>query len=632
MTETPLTDMARANKRRLRILAIAALGVVYGDIGTSPLYAMRECFHGDFGVLLTRANVLGVLSLMFWALILIVTVKYLTFVLRADNRGEGGVIALTAILRRVFGGESGWRWPLIGLGVFAASLLYGDGMITPAISVLSAVEGLKIVTPVFEPYVVPLTIAILFALFVLQSRGTQGIGAFFGPITLSWFLVIALLGLPRIIQQPDVLMAINPAYGFDFLYQNGRIGFLALGAVFLVVTGAEALYADLGHFGRQPIRMAWFVVVLPALLCSYFGQGALLLNNPEAAVNPFYALAPGWALMPLVILATAATIIASQAVITGAFSLTRQAIQMGYLPRLRIIHTAASQIGQVYVPQVNWNLMTCTIFMVLGFGSSSKLAAAYGVAVTTTMIIATILFSIVARIDRRWKWIGVTVFALVFAIVDLTFFGANISKVAHGAWIPLAIAAAIFTLMSTWRKGRAILTEKLYAASPSVESFLDNLQLSPPLRIAGQAVFMAGRSDVMPPALIQNLRHNRVLHQEVAIMSIRSEDIPTVPDEGRVRVEKLGQGFYRVVAHYGFMESPDIQVVLNLARLQGLDFRLPEISFFLGRERVKPQHWPLMSVWRKHIFSFLSRNAQGATTYFNIPPDQVIEVGAQVTM
>ncbi|MEW5702113.1 MAG: potassium transporter Kup [Candidatus Zixiibacteriota bacterium] len=629
--DSPAPKTADARKR-LAILALAALGVVYGDIGTSPLYAMRECFHGDFEVPLTRANVLGILSLMVWALILIVAIKYLTFILRADNRGEGGVIALTALVRRALGGERGWRWPVIAAGVFAASLLYGDGMITPAISVLSAVEGLRVVTPVFDPYIVPLTVGILLALFMVQSHGTQRVGVFFGPITLTWFCVIMLLGLPSIVQRPEVLMAFSPIYGFEFLRASGKVGFLALGAVFLVVTGAETLYADLGHFGRRPIRLAWFTVAMPALLCNYMGQGAALLGDPTAAANPFYALAPRWALMPLVVLATVATIIASQAVITGAFSLTRQAIQMGYLPRLRIIHTSAAQIGQVYVPQVNWILMICTVALVLGFGSSSRLAAAYGVAVTTTMLIATILYAVVARLDRRWRWPAVLSFALVFIAVDLSFFGANISKIAHGAWIPLAIAAAAFTLMSTWRKGRAILTAKLYAGSPTLETFLDDLHQSPPLRIPGKAIFMAGRRDVVPPALVHNLRHNRVLHQEVAIMNIRTEDVPSVPSEERVTVEELGDGFWRIVARYGFMETPDVCEVLDLARKQGLEFEPWKVSFFLGRERVRSQPWPLMSLWRKYIFSFLLRNAQGATTYFNIPPERVIEIGEHVSM
>jgi KUP system potassium uptake protein len=616
--------------RRLALLSLAALGVVYGDIGTSPLYAIRECFHGKYGIEPAADNILGVLSLMFWALIVIVTIKYLTFILRADNHGEGGVIALTALAGRPVSDKVGRRWVLIMLGLFAASLLYGDGMITPAISVLSAVEGLHVITPVLKPYVIPITVAILVALFVLQRRGTGRVGILFGPITSLWFLVIASLGIVQICQNPSVLLAVSPTYGASFLIHNGSTGFVVLGAVFLVVTGAEALYADLGHFGRRPIRTAWLYLVLPALLCSYFGQGALLLARPGEAYHPFYALAPEWLLVPLVVLATAATVIASQAVIAGAFSLTRQAMQLGYLPRLRIIHTSESERGQIYIPQINWFLMVCTIFLVLGFQTSGGLAAAYGVAVTTTMLIATILFYVVARKKWHWSRLKAGLPVGIFVVVDLTFFLANISKIAHGAWFPLAIGAVVFLMLTTWKKGRAILVQKQYGDNPPLVDFVSDIASNPPVRVPGKAVFMAGITGNTPPALLHNLKHNKVLHAENAVLTVITEDVPRVERSNKVEVLPMGNGFYRVVGHFGFMEEPNVPHLLAIAREQGLDFDIEEVSFFIGRERLLPDRHPAMSVWREKIFSFMSRNALIATNYFHIPPDQVIELGAQI--
>ena len=613
-------------------LSLAALGVVYGDIGTSPLYAIRECFHGEYGITVTTANVFGVLSLIFWALIIIVTVKYLTFILNADNQGEGGVMALTALIRPGILKRTRARWFLVAAGIFAASLLYGDGMITPAISVMSAVEGMRVITPLFKPLVIPATIVILGTLFFLQSRGTGGVGALFGPVVLFWLGIIALLGLLAIIRHPQVLAAVAPWYGLEFLRRNQLHGFLVLGAVFLVVTGAEALYADLGHFGRRPIRLTWIALVLPALLLNYFGQGALLITRPEVAEHPFYALVPSWAMVPMVLLATAATIIASQAVITGAFSLTRQAIQLGYLPRLTVVHTSARHMGQIYVPQVNWILMVCTIGLVVGFRSSSKLAAAYGVAVTSTMLVSTILFYVVAR--EKWGWSRLTAGFLmgVFLLVDFTFFSANVSKIMHGAWFPLVIGGIVFTLMTTWRRGREILAGQLRSLTLTLPEFQETIKVSSPSRVSGQAVFLTGNPEVAPAALVNNLKHNKILHSEIALLHFIAEEIPRVPMEKKVSVDKLGSGFYKVIARFGFMEDPNIALVLTLMREQGLDFTLENTSFFLGREQIVPGKRLAMSVWRSKLFAFLSHSAQEAATYFNVPGDQVIEVGVRLEL
>jgi len=613
-------------------LSLAALGVVYGDIGTSPLYAIRECFHGEYGIAVTADNVFGVLSLIFWALIIIVTIKYLTFILKADNQGEGGVMALTALVQPGILRRTRARWFLVVVGVFAASLLYGDGMITPAISVMSAVEGMRIITPVFKPFVVPATIAILGALFFLQSRGTAGVGALFGPVVLFWFSIIAVLGLVEIIHHPHVLAAVAPWYGLEFLVRNRLHGFLVLGAVFLVVTGAEALYADLGHFGRGPIRLSWIVLVLPALLLNYFGQGALLISRPEVADHPFYGLVPPWAMVPMVVLATAATIIASQAVITGAFSLTRQAIQLGYLPRLTIVHTSARHMGQIYVPQVNWLLMLCTIGLVLGFRSSSKLAAAYGVAVTSTMLVSTILFYVVVR--EKWGWSRLAAGFLVglFLVVDFTFFSANVGKIMHGAWFPLVIGGIVFTLMTTWRRGRQLLAGQLRSSTLTLPEFQETVKVSSPSRVTGQAIFMTGNPDVAPAALVNNLKHNKILHSEIALLHFITEDIPRVPMEKKVSVDKLGSGFYKIVARFGFMEDHNIGTVLALILAHGLNFTMEKISFFLGRERIVLGKKSRMSPWRTRLFAIMSRNAQEASTYYNIPADQVIEVGVRLEL
>jgi KUP system potassium uptake protein len=618
--------------RQLLKLSLAALGVVFGDIGTSPLYAIRECFHGEYGIVVSAANVLGVLSLMFWSLVMIVTFKYLLFVFRADNQGEGGVMALTALIKSATGQMKNSRLALVSIGLFAACLLYGDGMITPAISVLSAVEGIRIITPIFKPYVVPVTIIILSALFLIQRRGTASVGRLFGPLILVWFSVLAVLGFIQIVRSPEVLAALLPWYGIKFLLINRFHGFVVLGAVFLVVTGAEALYADMGHFGKRPIRLTWIFLVFPALVLNYFGQGALLLTRPEESHHPFYALVPSWAMLPMVVLATLATIIASQAVITGSFSLTRQAIQLGYLPRLRVTHTSASHIGQIYIGPVNWLLMICTIGLVLGFQSSSKLAAAYGVAVTSTMLVTTTLFYVVAR--KRWGWSALTAGALtgLFFLVDIPFFSANISKILHGAWFPLVIGALFFIAMLTWEQGRKILVDQIQTLTPSFDTFKKSLDENPPLRVAGQAVFLTGNPDVVPSTLVQNLRHNKIIHSEVAILHFKTKNIPRVSNFEKVQCEKLGEGFFQIIARHGFMEQPKIDIILTLAHEQGLNFKLKEASYYLGREKLSIGADPRMSRWRSNLFIFMSRNAMDAASFFGIPPDQIIEVGVHLQL
>src|SRR5687767_1798552 len=615
----------------LPVLALGALGVVYGDIGTRPLYALRECFHPAHGIAVSRENVLGILSLIFWALILLISIKYLGFVLRADNRGEGGMFALLALVHRK--GDRGRRqWAMVALGMFGAALLYGDGMITPAISVLSAVEGLEVATDIFSPYVVPITIAVLIGVFAIQRRGTAGIGAVFGPITMVWFASLALLGAFSIAKHPAVLAAANPIHAIAFFARNGVAGFLVLGAVCLVITGGEALYADMGHFGRRPIRLAWFVLVLPALLLNYFGQGALLISNPQAADNPFYRLVPAWGLYPMVALATVATCIASQAVISGSFSLTRQAVQLGLLPRVVIIHTSSEQSGQIYTPGINWALMVCTLGLVLGFRESTNLASAYGIAVTGSMLITTLLLFVVQR--RLWGWGLVAAAALtaLFAILDLSFFSANLVKIGQGGWFPLVAAVVIFTLLSTWKRGRDILTRRLRRASLPVESFVADVAKRLPTRVAGTAVFMNPDPHGTPIALLHNLKHNRVLHEKNVFMAVVTEEVPHVSDQDRVKVEELGEGFWRVIARYGFMQDPDVPAALGLAREHGLDIDPRMATYFLSNNTLLPSKRPGMALWRERIFAFMSRNATRPTQFFRIPPNRVVELGMQVEL
>ncbi len=612
------------SRRRTIKLSLAALGVVYGDIGTSPLYALRECFHGPHGLGFDRVRVFGVLSLMFWALTIIVTLKYLVYVMRADNRGEGGVLALMALATH----GSPRRGPiLVVLGLFGAALLYGDGVITPAISVLSAVEGLGVAAPGLERFVVPLTILILVALFVAQRRGTGGIGAVFGPITLLWFLTLAALGIPWIIREPQILAALSPHYGAEFLLREGYPGFLILGSVFLVVTGAEALYADMGHFGRKPIRLTWFFLVMPALLIHYFGQAAFLLAHPEAVENPFFHMAPRWALYPLIAISTSATIIASQALISGAFSLTRQATMLGFWPRVKIEHTSADEIGQVYIPSLNWALLTGTVVLVIGFGDSSSLAAAYGIAVTATMLITSLLAYVVAR--DQWRWsppiaIGVT---SILVIVDCAFLSSNLVKVADGGWLPLAIGAVLLLLMTTWRKGRERLRQLTLDRLVSLEDFFELLHVERTSRVPGTAVYMVSHREGVPNTLMLNAFHHRAIHTEVLLFTVLIEETSRVDDDHRVSVERLEHGFTRIVARFGFMEQPNAPDIL--ARADTPTPPLQHTTFFLGRETVLVSDGGGMHPLRKNLFAFMSRNAQQAQGFFGIPADRVVEVGAQ---
>jgi KUP system potassium uptake protein len=617
--------------RRHFALGLAALGIVYGDIGTSPLYALRECFHGSHPVSPTPENILGILSLIFWALTLVISLKYLLFLMRADNRGEGGILALLALLLPRHLLSPRLRSGLLLVGLFGAALLYGDGVITPAISVLSAVEGLKVAAPGHESFIIPATILILIALFRFQRRGTASVGSVFGPVMVVWFATLALLGIGGILRAPEVLAAVNPLHAVLFFRDNGRIAFLALGAVFLVVTGGEALYADMGHFGPRPIRLAWFFCVFPALLLNYFGQGALLLTRPGEATEPFYHLAPGWALYPLVILATLATVIASQAIISGAFSLTRQAMQLGFSPRFRLVQTSSEEIGQIYIPAVNFGLMVTTIALVIGFGSSANLAGAYGVAVTTTMVITTILAFFLMMKRWRWKLSAAGALAGLFLSVDIPFFSANFLKISHGGWFPLAAGATVFTLMTTWRRGRQVLSKRLREGMETLEEFIARHSADPPPRVAGTAVFMTGTSSGIPPMLQHHLDHIHVLHEQVIILTVLTEDVPRVPAAERVAVDMLPLGFARVVVRYGFMQSPNVPVALRQCEPSGLPVDLEQTTYYLSRENIiSTSRRSGMMQWREKLFSFMSRNSLGATAFFNIPTERVVELGQQV--
>jgi len=624
--ETP----AQHRRSSLAALALGAVGVVFGDIGTSPLYTMKEAFGPAHGLALTHDNVLGVLSLVFWSLMSFVTLKYVALVMRADNRGEGGIMALMSLVVDTAARGSRGRWWLMSLGMFGAALFYGDSMITPAISVLSAVEGLSVATPVLDPYIVPITLAVIVVLFVVQFKGTGTVGALFGPITLVWFLVLAVLGVTQILRNPHVLLALNPAWAAGFFLDNRLAGFLALGAVVLAVTGAEALYADMGHFGRAPIRLAWFAAVFPALVLNYFGQGALLLSDPTAAAHPFFRMAPGWALYPLVALATVATVIASQAVISGAYSLTRQAIQLGYCPRLTVRHTSEKQIGQVYMPWINWALLVAVLALVLGFGSSSALASAYGIAVTGTMAIDTILLYFV--IARVWRWGRYTAMVLcgVLLAIDLAFLCANSVKVLQGGWFPLAIAAAVFLVISTWRRGRELLFDRLRPGAIPVEPFLASITAHPPQRVPGTAVFLTAGREGVPHAMLHNLSHNKVLHERVVLLTVLTENVPYVEDAHRVEVSELGAGFYRMSVRYGFKDDPDLPRALTLPNALGLEFEMMETSFFLSRQTIVPTRAPGMALWREKLFAALSRNSGSATEFFHIPTNRVVELGTQI--
>ncbi len=615
--------------KRLTLLALGALGIVYGDLGTSPLYSLRECFHGVHAVPPNPQNVLGVLSLVFWALAVIVSVKYNVYVLTADNWGEGGVLALMALVRGKVE-SAAKRRILVVVGLFGAALLYGDGMITPAISVLSAVEGLSVATAAFTPYLVPITVAILVLLFAFQRSGSGGLGKVFGPIMLLWFGTLAVLGAHWVVRAPEVLKAVNPYYAFRFFELNHGRGFLVLGAVFLVATGGEALYADLGHFGKKPIRIDWFSIVAPSLLLNYFGQGALLLHDPQASWNPFYKLAPAWALYPLVALATAATVIASQAVISGAFSLTRQAVQLGFLPRTTIIHTSEGEIGQIYVPAVNWLIAAATIGLVVGFRSSSRLAAAYGIAVTLTMVITTLLAHIVARRIWHWPEWAATAVTLAFLSVDLSFFGANAIKFRDGGWVPIVVAILVFVQMSTWARGRALLSEKLARDRFNLRDFLDHLETDRLPRNPRTAVFMARDPEGVPAALLHNLKHNGVLHDRILLLNVQSLEAPQAARKERLEVVDLGRGFYQVSVRFGFMETPDIPQALAGLPAFGLDLSPMKTTYFLGKETLIPKGRKGMGALRKQLFALMARNSQTASRFFCLPPNRVIELGQQL--
>jgi KUP system potassium uptake protein len=616
----------QGSSRYLFTLSLGALGVVYGDIGTSVLYALRECFHAQHGVPISNENILGILSLIFWSLTIVISVKYLVFVMRADNRGEGGILALMSLA----GARGKGRAVLVALGLFGSALLYGDGMITPAISVLSAIEGVEVAAPGLKHYVVPITIVVLICLFFVQKFGTAKVGAAFGPVMCVWFAVIAAMGVPHILEEPHVLAAINPLHAFSFFLANRLHGFLVLGAVFLVVTGGEALYADMGHFGVRPIRITWFVLVLPCLLLNYFGQGAFLLRHPNAVDDPFFRMAPKWSTVPLVCLAALATVIASQAVISGAFSLTRQAVQLGYMPRIEVRHTSEREIGQIYIPSVNYLLMICAIGLVVVFRESTNLAAAYGVAVTATMGITTLLLAVVER--ERWKWSRATILALTIPLlfIDLGFFGANIIKVADGGWFPLAVGVLVFAGMTTWRRGRQILAERLGKQALPLDDLIRNLAAGQIHRVPGTAVFLTRYSSGVPTPLLHNIKHNKVVHQTVVLLTIDVEEMPRVPPEERCRWEDMGEGLYRLIARFGYMEDTDIPSLLQSFTDAPVKFQQMRTSYFLGRENLVATNYPGMALWRERLFAWMMRNATNAATFFSLPANQVIEVGATI--
>ncbi|KAB8141716.1 potassium transporter Kup [Chloroflexia bacterium SDU3-3] len=621
---------ARHAAQPLGLMALAALGVVYGDIGTSPLYALRECFSGHHAIAATPENVLGVLSLIFWALIIVVTIKYIVFILRADNHGEGGIMALMALatpIRRFHPSKKRW---VVLLGVFGAALLYGDGIITPAVSVLSAVEGVKVVTPQLDPYIIPITLVILVGLFVLQSSGTDKIGKLFGPVMLVWFGVLGVLGLVNLLRYPEVLAAINPIHAIIFFAANGWHGFLILGTVFLAVTGGEALYADMGHFGPKPIRMAWFSLVLPTLLLNYFGQGALLLHNPEAVENSFFRLAPTWATIPLVVLSTMATIIASQALISGAFSITMQAENLGFLPRVKIIHTSASAFGQIYIPVVNWMLMVACLAVVLGFRTSSNLAAAYGIAVTSTMAITTLIFAVVAR--DRWQWPTRRVVPLIafFLIIDLAFLIANLVKIPQGGWFPLVVAAFIFIVMTTWKRGSRLVYARERDFEQRLDQLLEWLGCNKVARVPGSAIFLSADPKGAPAALLANLKYNRVVHDHILLVSVKIAEVPHIAPEQRMEIEPLGQGLERITLNFGFMEESHVpKALLPLQELRP-ELAIDQAPYFVNRTKVIASEIPGMALWREQLYTIMRHNATNAVDFFRLPASRVFEIGTSV--
>ena len=630
-TGAPLPPEQRlsASKSSLSALTLGAIGVVYGDIGTSVLYALKEVF-GSGHVPFTPDNVYGILSMIFWTLTVIVSLKYVVLVLRADNAGEGGLIAMLALASQAVKDRPALRRVLLNVGIFGTCLFYGDGVITPAISVLGAVEGLEIISPKFVKYVVPITLVILLGLFLVQKRGTAGIGKFFGPITLLWFAVLAVMGVAHIASNPHILVALNPYYALVFMWNNPGVTFILLGAVVLCVTGAEALYADLGHFGKRPIRLAWFSVVMPSLTLNYFGQGALLLSNPAAVRNPFYMMAPDWALLPLVVLATMAAVIASQALITGAFSVTKQVIQLGYLPRLNLIHTSAREAGQIYIPFVNWGLFAAIVLAVVMFKSSSNLAAAYGIAVCTDMLITTILTFYVIR--DGWKYplslcLGATGF---FFVVDFLFWGSNLLKLLDGGWFPLLIGGVVFLFMATWKDGRALLNSKLKADSMDLSSFLDAVFVSPPARVEGTAVFLTAAVGTVPNALLHNLKHNKVLHDTNLFVTVRNREVPWIGLDKRIEIERLGHDCWQVLINYGFKNDPDVPKALQQLKARGVALDPMMTSYFLSRDTVVPILGEGMAPWRERLFAQMHHNASSAADFLNLPSNAVVELGSKI--
>ncbi|HXH74890.1 MAG TPA: potassium transporter Kup [Bacteriovoracaceae bacterium] len=620
---------AASNYRYL--LALSALGVVYGDIGTSPLYALKESFHHSHGLAVNPLNIFGILSLIFWSLIIVVSIKYLVFIVRADNQGEGGVLALTALLSSFKDKSPRTLSILTLLGIFGTALLYGDGMITPAISVLSAMEGLEILTPAAKPYIIPMTIAILIGLFSIQKHGTTIVGRVFGPITLAWFVVISVLGIYQISLHPEILKAVNPMYAYDFFQINAFKGFTVLGSVFLVVTGGEALYSDLGHFGKSPIRLAWFSIVLPALILNYFGQGAMLIYSPLSIKNPFFLMAPEWALLPLIILATLSTCIASQALITGVFSLTMQAVQLQYSPRVVISHTSRDERGQVYVKSVNTLLMIACIALVLTFQSSSNLAAAYGIAVTTTMVITTILFYYFARYQWGWNAFLTGALCTFFLAIEASFWGANLLKILHGGWFPIVVGMVIFTLMTTWHTGRKILSERMLEIIMPMDKFLEKVWDEKAHRIDGVAIYMSGHAKFAPPTVILNYHHFKCLHEHVVFLSVQTLDIPHVPKGNRVRLQNIGPQVYRLIVQFGFMDLPNVTDELGDIILDGnTKLNVTASTFFVGREHIMATERKGMAIWREILFAFMSRNAQTATAFYHLPKSRVVEIGSLI--
>ncbi|MCC6197364.1 MAG: potassium transporter Kup [Burkholderiales bacterium] len=613
-------------------LVVGAIGVVYGDIGTSPLYTLKTAFSGDHGLAVNADNVYGILSVVFWTLMVVVTLKYITLIMRADNNGEGGILALTALVSRGLEQQTRRRWWLLGFGIFGAAMFYGDGMITPAITVLSAIEGLEVVTPAMDPYIVPLSLVILVVLFAVQKHGTARVGIVFGPVMCAYFAALALLGAAQILTAPTILGALNPIHAARFFVTSPVAAFLSLGAVVLAVTGTEALYADMGHFGRTPIHRAWLWLVMPALVLNYFGQGSLILADPAAIKNPFYLLVPTWALLPMVVLATCASVIASQAVISGTFSLTRAAIQMGYCPRLHIEHTSERQIGQIYVPFINWTLFVAVVLLVVSFRESENLAGAYGIAVTLAMLIDSILIFVVMRRLWRWPlWLALAI-AAPLTVIDLAFLASNSLKIPDGGWFPLVVGGAVFTLLTTWKRGRALLWDRLSTEALPLDAFIQSIELSPPTRVEGTAVFMTATPNRVPHALLHNLKHNKVLHERVVFMTIVVRDIPYVAEKSRLAITTLGADFYQIVASYGFKEEPDVPAIMDDCARSGFIFEMMETSFFVSRETLIPVVGPGMAMWRERLFVSMSKNAVKASEFFRIPTNRVVELGTQVEL